>query len=146
MFLPQSRPILATMNSYLFHGSIAVSSLTKETQMKNKTVLAALITAAFAMAPLAPAHAEGHHPHGGRNSGLFFGLFAASVTGAALALATSPHTVVVETPPPPPPQPIYVAPAPIYYEYVPVYRPAPVYPHRHVVTYGYPYHTYTVYR
>ena len=111
--------------------------------MKSKYAIIAFTAAILAAAPLAPAHAEDHH-HGRSGSGLFLGLFAAGITGAAVALATAPHAVVVEAPPPPPP--VYVAPAPVYYSYAPAYAPVYVYPHRHLVTYYAPYPAYAVYR
>ncbi len=120
--------------------------------MKSKLAIAALLTTALATAPLAPAYAEGHRSHERQNrsdSGLFLGLFAAGLAGTAVALATSPYTLIVETPPPPPP--VYVAPAPAYYYYdyhSPIYRPMPSY--RHGVVYERPYyrphHAYAVYR
>lgn len=101
--------------------------------MKPKFLAVALVAAAFASAPLGEAQAGTYYSSGARydDSALFFGLFAAGVTGAALALAaTNPSPVVVSTyaPParvvyvaPPPARVVYAAPAPVHY----VYKSAP---------------------
>jgi len=114
--------------------------------MKSKLAIAALMTTVLMATPLAPAHAKGHRPQGNSDSSLYLGLFAAGLTGAAIALATAPNTVVVRTLPPPPP-PIYVTPVPVYYyNYAPIHRHRPVYSHRPVMTYGTPYPAYAIYR
>ena len=103
--------------------------------MNHKFAIVALMTTALAVTPLAPANAYGHHSHGGRDAGLLFGLFAAGIAGTAIALATVPQTVIAE----PPPSRVYVAPAPVYYNYEPIYRYRPYPLHQQVMPYGAPY-------
>jgi hypothetical protein len=102
--------------------------------MKYKFATVALMTAALAAAPIAPANAGWHHDH----RGLPFGVFAAgaAVTGALVALATAPFSMAAAASAPPP------APAPVYYAAPAPYAYAPAYPPRQVVVYGYPQQVY----
>jgi hypothetical protein len=113
--------------------------------MKNKLAVITFVTIALTAMPFAPSFARDNHSRGDHNEGLFLGLFAAGVTGAAIALATAPHEVILESPPP---APIYVVqpPAPAYYSYAPIYRHRPVHPYRQVVYYSAPQrHAYPAY-
>jgi hypothetical protein len=105
--------------------------------MKSKSAALILTTIALSAMPLAPSNARESHSRGGHDGGLFLGLFAAGITGATLALATAPRTVIME---PAPPAPIYVVqpPVPTYYSYSPIHRQRPFHPHRQVVYYSAP--------
>jgi hypothetical protein len=93
-------------------------------------LIGAVACMSLAAAPLSSASAHGyyHGGHGGRSGDLLgLGLVAGAVIGGVVALATAPVRVLEA----PPPRPVYVAPAPVYYQ-APYpaygyYAPAPVY-------------------